>query len=246
MGSFQDSQRLYLAMEFLIGGELFTRLNKLGKLSTDATRFYVCEVIVALDYLHEKEIVYRDLKPENIVLDAMGHVRLVDFGFARKLERGRCGSFCGSPYYIAPEMLSNSQYGKSVDIWALGVLLFELITGGPPFSGQTANEVYRRILFSTLAVPSNLDTETRDLLTLLLDPSPDTRIGSKKGISEVMKHKWFKGVDWDRVRSKQLPPPYQPNFGFEGDTSNFVKFAGMTFEDLDEIPDKHPGLFEEF
>jgi protein kinase X len=234
VGSFQDRKRLYIVMEFVIGGELFTRLNSIKRMSVDDARFYMTEVISAISFLHHKEIIYRDLKPENIVLDALGHVRLVDFGFARHLSRGRCTSFCGSPFYIAPEMLSNSSYGTSVDIWALGVLLFELLTGNPPFSGSTANEVYRRILFSNVEVPTSLDSDSRDLLYALLDPSPDSRIGSKNGLEDVMKHRWFKGIDWDRVRSKETQAPYQPHFTFEGDTGNFMKVGGATFDDFDE------------
>jgi alpha-beta hydrolase superfamily lysophospholipase len=235
VGSFQDRRRLYLVMEYLIGGELFTRLNILKRLPVGEARFYLSEVLIAIDYLHSCNIVYRDLKPENIVLDALGHVRLVDFGFARHLDtRGRCSSFCGSPFYIAPEMLSNSQYGKSVDIWAIGVLLYEMVTGGPPFSGTTANEVYRRILFSNLEVPPNIDSDTRDLLYGLLDPSPDTRLGNKNGVADVMKHRWFKGVNWDRVKAKQVSPPHQPHFTFEGDTTNFIKVGGGGPLDLDD------------
>lgn len=248
VGSFQDPLRLYLVMEFVIGGELFTRLNAVKRFSPNEARFYIAEVIVAMSFLHERDIVYRDLKPENIVLDALGHVRLVDFGFARHLENGRCKSFCGSPFYIAPEMLSNSRYGKSVDIWALGVLLYELLTGAPPFSGNTANEVYRKILFSNVQVPSFVDSESRDLLLALLDPSPDTRLGSNHGLQEVMRHRWFKGVDWERVRLKQLPPPFQPHFTFEGDTTNFVKIGAGTidFDESPAMPDKYGNLFEGF
>lgn len=247
VGSFQDRRRLYLVMEFVIGGELFTHLNRVKRMPVEDARFYLAEVMVALEYMHERDIVYRDLKPENIVLDALGHVRLVDFGFARHLENGRCNSFCGSPFYIAPEMLSSQNYGKSVDIWAVGVLLFELLTGYPPFSGNTANEVYRKILFSNLEVPPSLDSESRDLLYCLLDPSPDTRLGSKNGLRDVMRHRWFKGIDWERARSKQLTPPLQPHFTFEGDTANFVKMSGasLDFED-DGGADKYENLFLNF
>lgn len=248
VGSFQDQLRLYLVMEFVIGGELFTRLNAVKRFSVSEARFYLAEVMMAMAYLHDREIVYRDLKPENIVLDALGHVRLVDFGFARHLENGRCRSFCGSPFYIAPEMLSNSKYGKSVDIWALGVLLFELLTGSPPFSGNTANEVYRKILFSNVHVPSFLDSDSRDLLQSLLDPSPDSRLGSRNGLLDVMGHRWFRGVDWERVRSKQLSPPFQPNFSFEGDTTNFVTLGAgnVDFDDDATAPDKYGALFAGF
>lgn len=248
IGSFQDTQRLFLAMEFVIGGELFTRINTVGRLSVEDARFYVCEALMALTFMHERDIVYRDLKPENIVLDAMGHIRLVDFGFARHLESGRCGSFCGSPYYIAPEMLSTSTYGKSVDIWALGVLTYELLVGAPPFSGKTANEVYKRILFSSLEIPPSLDPDSRDLISCLLDPSPENRLGCRgpTGITEVAKHRWFKGVDWDRVRRKQVPPPYQPQFTFEGDTTNFMKFAGAVLAADPGGSDKYEGLFRNY
>lgn len=245
IGSFQDSKRLFLAMDFLVGGELFTRLRAIGKLTVEETRFYVSEVLVALIFLHERGIVYRDIKPENMVLDAMGHVKLVDFGFARHLQQGRCASFCGSPYYIAPEMISNGTYGQSVDVWALGVLVYELLVGSPPFGGKNASEVYKNIVFSRFEAPSFLDPDSLDLIERLLDPSPDTRLGCKatEGIAEVTKHRWFRGIDWDRVRRKQVQPPYQPPFSFEGDTNNFMKFAGATLEVVEEGPDQFEGLF---
>lgn len=247
-GAFQNKRNLFLLMEFVIGGELYTRLNKLGKFPNEMAKFYVAEVLVALKFLHDRHIIYRDLKPENIVLDALGHIRLVDFGFARQLDvLGRCGSFCGSPFYIAPEMLASSQYGISADIWAIGVLIYELLVGSPPFTGRSANEVYRKILFSQADIPGGLHSDAKDLVNKLLDPCPTTRLGSKKGIIEIMKHKWFKGIDWGRVEAKQLQSPHQPQFTFEGDTVNFVKFSSSTadFEDNDE-ENKYEDMFQNF
>lgn len=245
IGSFQDSKRLFLAMEFLVGGELFTRLRSKGRLTVEEARFYVSEVLVAMIFLHERGIVYRDIKPENMVLDAMGHVNLVDFGFARHLQPGRRNSFCGSPYYVAPEMIASGAYGQSVDAWALGVLVYELLVGSPPFEGKNANAVYKNIVFSRLEPPPFLNPDSIDLIKRLLDPSPETRLGCTptEGIAEITKHRWFRGIDWDRVRRKQIPPPYQPPFTFEGDTTNFMTFAGATLEVLEGGPDQFEGLF---
>ncbi len=225
-GTFQSPTRLYLMMDFVVGGELYTRLGRTGPLSVGAARFYMCEVIAALAYMHDRSLVYRDVKPENILLDALGHVRLVDFGFARRLnDLGRCTSFCGSPFYIAPEMLTSSSYGPSVDIWALGVLLYELLVGDVPFTGETANEVYRHIIFSKFSIPSDVEGDARDLIRRLLDVNPDTRLGVEGGIRQVMRHRFFRTIDWDLVSAKQLVPPYAPSFTFDGDTVNFAKYT---------------------
>lgn len=278
VGATQCSRRLYILTEFLLGGELFTLLVKTKLMPIEWVRFYAAEILVALQFLHARGIVYRDLKPENIVLDALGHIRLIDFGFARhvdiaetdqkshnkaKIVHGRCRSFCGSPYYIAPEILStafhhnsgrhrsrtngnisssdkidnsdDSQllgYGPTVDIWAFGVLLFELASGTPPFGGGSVGAVYTAVRARRPPViPARISDENlKDLIAKLIVHDPEKRLGGAESglhaVETVMGHPFFQGIDWERVKRKQLTPPHQPNYASEVDTSNFIKFNG--------------------
>lgn len=236
IGAFDSRSTKIILMEFIVGGELFRRIREVTRMSPNEARFYMAEMCVVLEYLHGKNIVYRDLKPENIMIDAMGHIRLVDFGFAKKIPNPDMkSSFCGSPFYIAPEMLSSNYYGNSVDIWALGVLLYELLVGNPPFGGKTAHEVYRSILFGKLEIPSYIDEDSRDLIACLLESDRDCRLGHKNGIADVMAHRWFEGIDWEQVRNRQLIPPYKPQFSFEGDTVNFAQTIRGNPKPMDQL-----------
>ena len=265
VGSFQDDSSLYILMEFLVGGELYTLLRMNNKLTSNMVRFYAAEILVALTFLHDRNIIYRDLKPENILLDALGHVRLIDFGLSRQFPKsGSCGTFCGSPFYMAPEMISSKAYGLSVDIWSFGIVIYELLTGTLPFTGRSANEIYRKIVFGKVAYPDGFDLDAKDLLLKILTRDPKKRLGAYEldslgqplgsapfkpatdyefdrtspipransivpkmfqRYNAIMKHKFFKGIDWDLIRTRSCVPPFQPTVGFEGDTSNFIKYA---------------------
>lgn len=224
-GAFQDRTRLYIAMEYIIGGELLRRINVMGKLKNDDARFYATEIILALEYLHTNNVVFRDLKPENILLDAVGHVRLIDFGAARVVDEttGCCGSFCGSPYYIAPELLVSGYYdGRAVDFWCLGVVIYEMLAGGPPFRGNSANAIYASILHEQVRIPAFIEADTKDLLEGLLTKDPLLRLTD---FASLKKHRFFKTIDWKRASERLLIPPYQPTFGSDDYTGNFTKFS---------------------
>jgi len=130
--TFMDNVNLYILMEFVVGGELFTHLRRAGRFSNDATRFFVCEVLIAIEYMHTLDVIYRDLKPENILLDITGHIKITDFGFA-KVVKDRTWTLCGTPEYLAPEIIQSKGHGKAVDWWALGILMVEMLAGFPPF-----------------------------------------------------------------------------------------------------------------
>jgi serine/threonine protein kinase len=198
-------------MEYYPGGELYYHLKRVKKFSEEHAKFYFCEVLLSLKYLHEKDIAYRDLKPENIVIDIDGHARLTDFGLSKMDMRDESRSFCGSPEYMSPEMLRNQGHSKQVDLYCLGVLLFELLTGNPPFYDKDKNEMYLKILNNSLIIPEFISEEPRHLLTRLLDKNPRTRIGSEEGILEVMKHPWLKNIDFSKLLEKKIDPPFVPD-----------------------------------
>jgi serine/threonine protein kinase len=225
LGAFQDERRLYILMEYIIGGEIMTRMRQVGRFSPEDARFYIGEVLMALKALHEDDIVFRDLKPENVLLDSLGHIRLVDFGSARKVDRktGRCGSFCGSPFYMAPELLVKGFYdGRQVDFWCFGVLLYEFLVGVPPFRGKTSNSIYARVLHEKPLYPDTLSSDAKDLLRWCLEKNPEKRPAS---IEAIQKHRWFRGIDWERMGDRLYIPPYQPPFASDEDTGNFFKYS---------------------
>lgn len=220
-GAFQDQVRLFMVMEYVIGGELFSQLRKAGRFTNDASKFYAAEIILALQFLHDRNIVYRDLKPENILLDRDGHVKITDFGFAKRVE-DRTWTLCGTPEYLAPEIIQSKGHGKAVDWWALGILIYEMLAGYPPFYDENPFGIYQKILDGRIDFPRHFDPNARDLVKKLLTADRTKRFGClKNGVDDVKKHKWFKGLDWDAVLMRQLPAPFVPTFTDAADTSNF-------------------------
>ncbi|EER05617.1 cAMP-dependent protein kinase catalytic subunit, putative [Perkinsus marinus ATCC 50983] len=221
--SFQDERRLYMVMEYVNGGELFSYLRKEGRLSNDHAKFYTTEIILAFQYLHDRNIAYRDLKPENLLIDPYGHVKVTDFGFA-KIVDDRTWTLCGTPEYLAPEIIQSKGHSKGVDWWALGVLIFEMLAGYPPFYHGSAFGIYQKILAGKVDFPRYFDVNSKDLIKRLLTQDLSKRYGClKNGAEDIKKHKWFKGVDWAKVFTRELPPPYVPKVRGEDDTSMFDK-----------------------
>lgn len=210
--AFQSSQRLYLVMDFCPGGELFYHLHNLGRLSEDLARFYFAEVLLVVEYLHANNVIYRDLKPENVLLDIDGHVKIADFGLG-KMDIGpkdRTNTFCGSPEYMSPEMLRGEDHGQSVDFYCLGALLYEMLTGLPPFFSSDRQIMFTRILQDPLTLPNYLSPSVCELLEGLMTKDAFTRLGSKGGINEVKAAQWLVGVPWDKLLRKQCQPPLVP------------------------------------
>nr|XP_024214758.1 cGMP-dependent protein kinase, isozyme 2 forms cD4/T1/T3A/T3B isoform X2 [Halyomorpha halys] len=223
--TFKDRKYLYMLMESCLGGELWTILRDKGHFDDSTTRFYTACVIEAFDYLHSRNIIYRDLKPENLLLDITGYVKLVDFGFAKKLQHGRkTWTFCGTPEYVAPEVILNRGHDISADYWSLGVLMFELLTGTPPFTGADPMKTYNIILkgIDAIEFPRNITRNANVLIKKLCRDNPAERLGYQKGgISEIQKHKWFDGFNWEGLRARTLTPPITPKVRSVIDTSNF-------------------------
>jgi len=232
--AFQTDEKLYLVLDFLSGGELFFHLSENTKFDVPRARFYAAEIVLALSHLHSKDIIYRDLKPENAVLDSKGHVVLTDFGLAKtQVNDARATyTFCGTPEYLAPEILKGQGHGKAVDWWSLGVLLFEMIVGLPPFYSENINDMYDLILKSELKFPQNVPADARDLLQGLLERDDKKRLGSlSPDAREIKNHRFFAGIDWDRLFRREVTPPFIPQIK-DDDTKYFdQEFTGEAPQD---------------
>ncbi|KAG0051908.1 AGC protein kinase Gad8 [Gryganskiella cystojenkinii] len=220
--SFQSPEKLYLVLAFVNGGELFHHLQREGRFSEERSRFYAAELMCALECLHGFNVVYRDLKPENILLDYTGHIALCDFGLCKlgMTETETTNTFCGTPEYLAPELLLGQGYTKTVDWWTLGVLLYEMMTGLPPFYDENIHEMYRKILQDELRFPDDVAPEARSLLTGLLTRDPNERLGNN-GSSAIKQHPFFKPISFPLLMAKKIQPPFKPSVTSAIDTSNF-------------------------
>ncbi|CDH55220.1 camp-dependent protein kinase 5 [Lichtheimia corymbifera JMRC:FSU:9682] len=228
-GTFQDDSNLYMVMDYVPGGELFSVLRKSKRFPDHVAKFYAAEVILALEYLHSRRIVYRDLKPENLLLDSNGHIRITDFGFAKLIPDNVTWTLCGTPDYLAPEIIQSKGYGKSVDWWSLGVLIYEMLAGYPPFYDDDHLKLYEKIMHGKIRWPSYFDPNAKDLLARLLTSDLTRRYGNlKSGAEDVKRHPWFAAVDFDLVASRQIRAPYIPHIRGNGDTSHFDKYPEAT------------------
>ncbi|CQB88216.1 putative serine/threonine-protein kinase [Chlamydia trachomatis] len=223
--SFQTPSDLFLVTDFMSGGELFFHLQKEGRFNEDRSKFYTAELILALEHLHDNDIVYRDLKPENILLDANGHIALCDFGLSKADLNmdGTTNTFCGTTEYLAPEVLLDEQgYTKMVDFWSLGVLIFEMTCGWSPFHAENTQQMYKNIAFGKVRFPKDvLSPEGRSFVKGLLNRNPKHRLGATDDARELKAHPFFADIDWDLLRAKNIPPPFKPHIVSETDISNF-------------------------
>ncbi|XP_050394636.1 cGMP-dependent protein kinase 1 isoform X2 [Patella vulgata] len=234
--TFRDRKYLYMLLESCLGGELWTVLRDKGSFDDNTTRFYTACVVEAFNYLHSRGVVYRDLKPENLLLDSNGYVKLVDFGFAKKVGHGKkTWTFCGTPEYVAPEIILNKGHDISADYWSLGILMFELLTGSPPFAGPDPMKTYNLILKGIDAIdfPRKITKNAQILIKKLCRDNPMERLGyGRGGIREIQKHTWFEGFNWDGLRNRSMKPPISPHIKSPIDTSNFDDYP----EDEDGPP----------
>lgn len=211
--AFQTDTKLYMILDYFTGGELFFHLKTTGKFSVERARFYAAEITLALDCLHDKTIVYRDLKPENVLLDEDGHIKITDFGLSKASVMGDqlTRTFCGTPEYLAPEVIHGQWYGKAVDWWSFGTLLYEMMTGLPPFYSTNLNIMYERIIRAPLTFPTYVDADARSLLKGLLQRDPKKRLGyGPDDGKELMRHPFFKSIDWVKLYNRELTPPFKP------------------------------------
>ena len=223
--SFQTDADLYLVTDFMSGGELFWHLQKEGRFNEARAKFYIAELILALQHLHQHDIVYRDLKPENILLDANGHIALCDFGLSKAnlTKNDTTNTFCGTTEYLAPEVLLDEQgYTTMVDFWSLGVLVFEMCCGWSPFYAEDTQQMYKNIAFGKVRFPRDaLSTEGRNFVKGLLNRNPKHRLGANNDAEELKQHLFFSDIDWVALSKKQVIPPFKPKLKSILDTSNF-------------------------
>lgn len=225
--TYKDQCALYMLIQFIQGGELFNLLwNKGGMVNIKAATFYSACVLSGLSYLHDQNIIYRDLKPENLMVDKDGFVKIVDFGFAKEVQ-DKTYTLCGTPEYLAPEIVVGKGHNKAVDYWALGVLIYEMLCGYSPFADREKNrqmQICKNIMRGQYSYPSHMQDEpAKDLIKRLLEPDPTKRFGClKNGAMDIKRHEWFKKIDWISLESKDVPDiPWKPTITSEVDTSNF-------------------------
>ncbi|KAI0322348.1 AGC/Akt protein kinase [Amylostereum chailletii] len=220
--SFQSEQKLYLVLAFVNGGELFHHLQREHRFDEERSRFYSAELLLALEHLHELDVVYRDLKPENILLDYTGHIALCDFGLCKlnMKDNDMTNTFCGTPEYLAPEILTGSGYNRTIDWWTLGVLLYEMLSGLPPFYDESTDKMYEKILKNPLVFGDDIGPDARSILTGLLTRDSSQRLGVT-GADAIKRHPFFANMDWARLLQKKVQPPFKPSVSSPVDVSNF-------------------------
>lgn len=246
LATFMDENRLFLLLEFINGGELFSHLRKEGRLPDVDAKFYAGEIVLAFAYLHGKNIIYRDLKPENLLIDCDGHIKITDFGFAKVVE-DRTWTLCGTPEYLAPEIIQSKGHGKAVDWWALGILIFEMLAGYPPFYDENPFGIYQKVLANRVDYPKHFDVKAKDLIKRLLTHDRAKRFGClKNGAEDIQKHKWYKGMDWDMLGARGVKPAYIPQVKAPDDTSMFDRYPESTEASAPPISPKDQELFTGF
>ncbi|XP_003487799.1 RAC serine/threonine-protein kinase [Bombus impatiens] len=232
--SFQTADRLCFVMEYVNGGELFFHLRRSRVFGEDRTRFYGAEIISALGYLHSQGIIYRDLKLENLLLDKDGHIKIADFGLCKEdITYGRTTkTFCGTPEYLAPEVLEDNDYGRAVDWWGVGVVMYEMICGRLPFYNKDHEKLFTLIVMEEVRFPRTISNEAKDMLGGLLIKDPSKRLGGgPNDAKEIMDHAFFSSIDWSDLVQKKIPPPFKPQVTSDTDTRYFdSEFTGESVE----------------
>ena len=215
--AFQTKEKLFLLLDYCPGGDLAKQLQIQTRFSEDKSKFYICEITLALGELHKKDIIFRDLKPDNIVIDKEGHAMLTDFGLSREgvNEKYIAKSFCGSIAYLAPEMLNRKGHGKAVDWYLLGVCFYEMLVGIPPYFSNNKDQIFKNIEKAELFIPNFVSLKAQKFLRDLLKKDPEKRLGSKRDVEEIKEHPYMEGVDWDKVYKREyIPPPIIQKYNY--------------------------------
>ena len=240
--AFQDEYKLYIITEFMQGGEMFFHLHKEKRFSNEKARFYIIEIILAIEFLHKHNMLYRDLKPENIMVDSNGHIKLTDFGLSKMFTKTKEKAFtiCGTPQYLAPEILSDDGYDNSVDWWSLGCVMYEMLVGKAPFKIPKGSYLSADLYKKKISIPEYVTPEAKDLISKLLIPNPKNRLGyGKDGAQKIKDHPYFEGINWQDAWDRKLEPPLVPQLKSETDLSYFDKmFTNEKIEgsNVSEVP----------
>ena len=245
---FQTEERIYFIMPFVQGGELFQHLKNEKYFKEEKVKFYASIIGLSLEYLHNNEIIYRDIKPENILIDADGYLKLIDFGLAKILENDeKATSFCGTPEYLAPEIIEGKGHGKSADWWSYGILIYELLFGISPFYFENIDKMYTFIVRADVRFPKKVKVsdDAKDLIKMLLIKDPNLRLGAKGGFEKIKEHPFFKGVDFEALLQKKIKAPYKPKLKDITDVRNFSKFFTCQDISMSDIPESKMKLIQE-
>ena len=275
-GCFQTQDRLFFVMEFVSGGDLMFQIQRSRKFSEQRSKYYGAEIILALNFLHKNYILYRDLKLDNILLAQNGHIKIADFGMCKNIRQKLASTFCGTPDYIAPEILKEQDYGTAVDWWSFGVLLYEMLSGQPPFEADNEDELFESIICDEVLYPAWMTNDAVAICDQFLTKNPNDRLGGNVGPTtdpatgkvtdkwdlacetKIQSHPFFRDVDWQRIETRQIRPPFLPRVRNSKDTANFdseftreaTKFTIAKKEDLklinqDEFKGVHAATFKE-
>ncbi len=236
--AFQNEKKLFMITEYMPGGEMFYHLHNCEHFSEHKAKFYIAEIILAIDHLHKNNILYRDLKPENILLDELGHIKLTDFGLSKimnNIEKDKTYTVCGTPIYVAPEVLTGKGYNKLVDWWSLGVLLYEFLAGYSPYKEQRI-KIDMKVYKKELEQDPLISDIAFDLIKKLCTFDPLKRMG--RHVEDIKNHEFFKDIDWIKLEKKEITPPYKPKIKFAGDVSNFdTMFTEMSLNSTKRNPE---------
>jgi len=224
--AFQTPSKLYMVLEYCAGGELFFHLSRAGRFSEGRCKFYTSELTLAVGYLHSLNIIYRDLKPENILIDASGHAKVTDFGLSKEgiQDNISANTMCGTPEYLAPEILNKVGHGRAVDWYSLGALIYEMLTGLPPFYSKNREVLFQNIRNGILPYPPYIAPNAVAMMKSMMERDPNKRLGGGPGdVSEVKAHAFFADVDWTVVLNREVPVPFKPDLSAAGDVKYFDK-----------------------
>lgn len=228
---FKDNSYIYFIVPFIKGGELYNHLKKFGRFEEYSAMFYVAQIILAIEYLHFMEIVYRDIKPENILMDHTGYLKLADFGFCKRLKTARTYTLCGTPEYLAPEVILNKGYGMAADWWGIGILVYELAAGYTPFRDKKTIKVYENIIKGSYKMPLYFSENLKDLIRNILQADNSKRFGNLKlGVRDIKEHKWFRVMNWQALICRKLRSPYKPVSNGDEDLQHFRRFSYESLE----------------
>jgi serine/threonine protein kinase len=246
LATFQDASRIVLVLEFVTGGEMFTFLRRARRFDNERAKLYTAQIVSAFDYLHARNIIYRDLKPENLLFAANGVVKVTDFGFA-KVVPDKTYTVCGTPEYIAPEIIRSQGHSAGADWWALGILIYEMLVGYPPYFADNPFGIYEKILSAApIPFPPTVDKEAKDLIKNLLQHDLTKRFGCmRNGAEDIKSHKWFKGIDWLAIDNGTHAMPWTPPQEKEGEAANFDKYQEEKLK-IDTGEDPYRKLFADF
>ena len=241
--AFQNDSKLFLVQEFLQGGDLFFHIHSNPKFSNEKAKFYVIELVLAIEFLHKNNMLYRDLKPENILIGIDGHIKLTDFGLSKILSNvDKTYTICGTVQYLAPEILGGEGYNGAVDWWSLGCIMYEMLVGRFPFRFQKDGKINIDVYKKPIRYPSYMDDKAKDLISKLLEMDPTKRLGNaENGWEDVKNHPYFEDVDWDKAKEKKLTPPLFPKIENEED----IKYFEKTFTDEPIYNDSGEALYND-